>query len=449
MSDPDPSRSLFLFSAAVLGAAGCFLLGIVSAETENGAYRTVAEARNAVRLAGQPNGLARLSTGYVHEHLQPARAAGSGVTINAKPDDGAQVLLVGFFDGENQARLVARDGSVERTWSFDYFDHFPDPKNRACDHTDPLAVDMHGAMLTDDGGIIANYEYCGTVKLDQCGTLDWALKHNSHHSVTPAYAAGGYWILGRRTWRSDEPAYDFPPFTGDPSRSIEEDLLLRVSEDGEIVEMLSLPRIFNDGGLGPLLGSWADGEDGLVRSEILHANKIAELPPDRAAAFPGFEAGDLALSMRSLNLIVVLDGRTKAVKWHQTGPWVRQHDPEWREDGRLSIFNNNLYQAGYDDFGHVAETTEPRTDIMAVDPETGETEEIFGDGALLSVIRGQHELLDDGGILIAEFDGGRVLEVDASGEIVWEYVNRYDETYVGEISNALLYPVPPGEATCP
>jgi hypothetical protein len=59
---------------------------------------------------------------------------------------------------------------------------------------------------------------------------------------------------------------------------------------------------------------------------------------------------------------------------------------------------------------------------------------------LLSVVRGQHELLPDGGMLITDFDAGRVLEVDKTGSTVWEYVNRYNDAYVGEITNAAIFP---------
>jgi hypothetical protein len=58
---------------------------------------------------------------------------------------------------------------------------------------------------------------------------------------------------------------------------------------------------------------------------------------------------------------------------------------------------------------------------------------------MLSVIRGQHELLDNDGMLITEFDAGRVLEVDSQGRVVWEYINRYDDKSVGEVTNASIY----------
>jgi hypothetical protein len=121
---------------------------------------------------------------------------------------------------------------------------------------------------------------------------------------------------------------------------------------------------------------------------------------------------------------------------------LRQHDPEFRPDGRISIFNNNVFATDFDN-GQTDLSTPRRTNIIAVDPVTRKTEILFGERPgqeMRSVIRGKHEILDDNGMLITEFDAGRVLEVDADGQIVWEYVNRYDDEFVGEITNSAIYP---------
>jgi hypothetical protein len=41
--------------------------------------------------------------------------------------------------------------------------------------------------------------------------------------------------------------------------------------------------------------------------------------------------------------------------------------------------------------------------------------------------------------MITEFEGGRAFEVDPAGKIVWEYINRYDETRITELTEARLY----------
>jgi hypothetical protein len=353
-------------------------------------------------------------------------------------------MLAGFFDDENQIRIIRRDGSLVWKWSLNYFEHFPDLSNRVCDVSTPLRVDTHGAHVTPQGEALVNYEYCGTVKVNQCGDLLWSISKPTHHSLVPS-EGGGYWILGRDVWRASEFPDRFPPFsTAATDQDIYEDTLMRVDEAGEILKEFSIPQLLVDNGLLPQLT--ANGENfstwTVLRNELVHANQATELPAAIADAFPLFEAGDIAISMRELNLVIVLDPETQTIKWHQTGPWLRQHDAEFHPDGRLSIFNNNVFRTAYT--GEQTDLDTPfTTNIISIDPVSRRTEVVFGEQPgqyLLSVIRGQHELLDDGGILIVEFDAGRVLEVDANGRVIWEYVNAYDEQTVGEIRNAAVLP---------
>ncbi len=59
---------------------------------------------------------------------------------------------------------------------------------------------------------------------------------------------------------------------------------------------------------------------------------------------------------------------------------------------------------------------------------------------MLSVIRGKIDLTSSGGLLVTEFEGGRVVESDAAGNVVWEYINRYSPEEVAEITEARVYP---------
>jgi len=428
------SRIISFASVSILGFVIAFALGAY-------AYRTNLPPIPQIKAVLAEDGVTIPPLMF---HVQPNRGMGAGVTKNTIGDDGALVMLTGFFEGENQVRLVRRDGSVAHKWSLDYFEHFPDSRNRACELQSSLHVDVHGTLVRPNGDLVFNYEYCGAVKLDQCGDVQWTVPQKAHHSIIEA-AAGGYWLLGRYEWQSGNFPDRFPPFTTPESnKTIREDTLIRLNEEGDILEEVSIPELMRDAGLLPLLT--ADGRVFTLpragRYELVHSNKVTELSSDMADAFPLFETGDLAISMRQLNLVMVIDPDTKAVKWHQTGPWLRQHDPEFRPDGRISIFNNNAFSTAYKD-KQVIQTTPLTTNIIVVDPVTGDTEVIFGEAPgeeMLSVVRGDHQVLSDGGVLITEFDSGRVLQVSADREIVWEFVNEYDETFVGEITNALVYP---------
>ena len=444
MARIDVSRVAFFLSAIAITISFTFLAGFYSYHYKNFAYRFIEATYADVKATFFPPEDRPVEEDQAwRAHLQPSRGQDEGVTLNRRVGDGASILMVGFFDDENQARLVARDGSVVAKWPLDFFEHFPDESARACKIKSPLYVDIHGAQLTPKGELVANYEYCGTVKVDHCGNVLWRLEEATHHSLTKAQG-GGYWILARDEWQTAEQRDRFPPFSvAAGTNKIFEDILLKVSEEGEVLERVSIPQLLYDSGLEALMT--ATGDDfttgGSARKELVHTNKVAELSEELSDNFPLFSAGDLVLSLRELNLVFVVDGDTKRVKWHQTGPWLRQHDPEFMPDGRISIFNNNVYKTSYN--GSYTRKGAPLdTNIVAVDPVTGETEVIYGQKPgqeMLSVIRGQHELLDNGGMIITEFDAGRVLEVDSGGNLVWEYVNHFDDKFVGEITNAALY----------
>lgn len=429
-------KLLFTLSRIIILVLGGFVYGLISYGSD---LFPIPQLRMAMNLISSGN----IVDDPRIEHMQPSRGQGSGVTVNLIPDDQAYVLMSGFFNDENQIRLIKRDGTVVKKWSLDYFKHFPNADSRTCDMSSPLYTDTHGAHLTAKGEVVFNYEYCGSVKLNQCGEVLWTVNQPTHHSIVSA-EAGGYWGLSRLKWNAKDEPDRFPPFSSPGSdRVIHEDIIIRIGEDGEILNTISIPLLMMENNLESLLtanGLLFSSRE-VIDSELVHANKVAELPSDLADAFPLFSAGDLAVSVKRLNLILVIDPVSQEVKWHQTGPWIRQHDPEFMADGRISIFNNNVYQTAYVN-RQTNLNSEFSTNIMAVDPVSRETEILFGEKPgqeMLSVIRGQHELLKNNHILITEFDAGRVIEVDSGKKVIWEYINKVDDEYVGEITNAVVY----------
>ncbi|MBV6632250.1 MAG: hypothetical protein KI792_04345 [Alphaproteobacteria bacterium] len=432
-------RYLFIASLVIFGLFGAFTYGVFAHRDNLPPLPLMRTVYNTlfVQQAFTDDG--------IRHHVQPTRNQGDGVTKNTANDDHL-VFMAGFFDGENQARLIERDGTVVRKWSLNYFEHFPTRADRVCTSvTSPLRTDTHGALLTPEGNLVFNYEYCGAVKLNQCGDILWTNNTRAHHSVIRA-EAGGYWILGRDRWISNEDPDRMPPYsTTFSGELVREDTILKLDEEtGEILDTISIPAAMRDGGVEYWATTASRIQPGvkIPHLEIVHSNKAAELTSDMADAFPLFEAGDLAVSVRDLHTIMVIDPDTKLVKWHQAGPWFRQHDPEFRPDGLLSIYNNNVPATAYID-DQTDLTTPYTTNIITMDPVTRETEVVFGEQPgeeMLSVIRGQHEILPDNGMIIVEFDAGRVLEVDGNRQITWEFVNRYDDEFVGEISDAKIYP---------
>jgi hypothetical protein len=250
----------------------------------------------------------------------------------------------------------------------------------------------------------------------------------THHSLHLA-ENGNIWVPGRLFQTGES---EFPPV----SAPYNDDLLLEVSPGGEILREISVLEVIFQNELLPLF--LANGQRDVTarpEAETVHLNDIEELSTRLADAFPLFSPGDLALSFRHYNLIMVLDPESLEVKWHRTGPYVRQHDPDFQPDGTLTVFDNQTDEAKGVVFGG--------SRILKVDPVTGDVSTLYGGRggeSMYTPIRGRHEVLENGNLLITEALAGRIFEVTPDGIIVWEYINRFDEDEVARVSDALRYP---------
>lgn len=434
-------KLIFTLSCVLLLILGSFASGFFSAQREGAIYRAIRDLRETVRVLMTERG-----DEPVH-FLQPARHAGSGVITNTAPDDGALVFISGFFDGNNEMRLMLRDGTLVARWPVRFSEHFPDTSFLPAAPQSDWNVDLHGALVNPDGSVVFNYEYSGSVKLSSCGDVLWTLEHPTHHSVELA-EGGGYWIPGRKFLRARDRDTGFTPLLRQRGTGpVEDDLILKVSEDGEIVVEKSVSEMLYENGLEPLMT--ATGEPIMTNRtwdrELVHLNKIGELPAEIAGAFALFDAGDLALSLRKYNLVLVIEPGSWRVKWHQTGPWRRQHDPEFNADGTLTVFNNNTYRTST--LGGNSDKIDPEaplvSTIVKTDPAAGTNTVVLGEGPgeeFGTVVRGKHEVMPGGGYLVTEFEAGRIFETDADGTIVWEYLNRYDADRIAEVTEARVYP---------
>jgi hypothetical protein len=165
------------------------------------------------------------------------------------------------------------------------------------------------------------------------------------------------------------------------------------------------------------------------------------LSPTLAKEFKIFEADDIMVSLRNLNLIIVLDHKTHQIKWLQSGPWIRQHDPDFTPEGHISVFDNRreTWRQHY---------VKPRlfggSRIVTIDPATRKIQTIYKgteNNPFFTNILGKHQHLENGNILITEGEMGRVFEVCPEKEIVWSYTNRYDTNEVAWIEQGHRYPL--------
>ena len=197
-----------------------------------------------------------------------------------------------------------------------------------------LSVSPDGMVATNANGILGAQSWCGdpgwqaerTVKAAADDIPQNAIEHPDwHHDIT-FHDGAFYSFVGQRVARVE-------------------------AETGRVEIVLDL--------LDVKQWAWRDGlaildtrmnvvPAGRVGSDLtdlmppdpFHVNKVDVLDKKRAKAFPQFQEGDMALSLRELNLVLVVRPEEERILWWRKGLTSRQHDVTFSESGTIEVFNN-------------------------------------------------------------------------------------------------------------
>lgn len=358
--------------------------------------------------------------------LQPSRNLAAGVS---RQDESAMApgmtLVSSFFDGDVALAILAPDGKLVHRWPLRYFDLL-DEREVATLGNRPQnnwGAPIMGATILPDGSVIFTFNNGGLIRLDKCGKVVWKHAYKTHHSVVVA-DDGTLWVPSVRHDYPVGERVDIPGFTA----PFLEESILHLDASGKVIEEMSLPRMMLRNDLLGVLLANGDTLTTNVTSDYTHLNKIDVLSHAMAPRFPMFSEGDLLLSLRHLNLIMVVDPREWRVIWMQTGPWLRQHDAEFRGDGKISVFDNRADNQSGKSLGG--------SRIVAIDPATRALTVVYAgskEAPFYTDVEGEHVYLPNSNILISESMAGRIFEVAPDGRIVWQYVNAFDaKRVVGE-----------------
>ena len=412
------SLVVFIASSVALVFMAGLTLGYLRLPPANLVRHTIAAARDL-----GSHGKAYLGFGPT-KHLKPRRFAEDGlVTSDPERTAAGVTFMTGVFGNTLGARLYASDGSLIHEWPINFFHIAPDEMRY------PFEALIHGDYLYPNGDFLGNLDGRGIVRVSACGEIVWQNRDRSHHALfvdeggflwTPIYA----------------PQYDMPALV---NQRFGFDRVAKFDPDtGEKLDEFDLAEALVQAQLQGLALT-----NRIHPGDIMHLNDVEVLSAEMEAAFPGFSAGDLLLSSRHFNQIWVLDGATRQLKWWHIGPMIGQHDPDFQPDGTITLLDNRP-------------GPEPgRSRILKIDPSTRGHETVYTsdeDNTFYTPFRGKHQVLENGNVLITETDAGRAFEVTESGEVVWSFVNGYDETRVGWIMSATRYPpeyAAIGEIPCP
>jgi outer membrane protein assembly factor BamB len=322
--------------------------------------------------------------------------------------EGPTLYTVGH---EQKAILVAPSGESLHEWDLPYSEVWD--SSAAVARPQPYElVYYRKAHLYPNGDLLVIYEGVGDTpwgyglaKMDKDSKLIWKYLEQTHHDFDIAPDGSIYVLTHEIDTRILEDWQHLAPPRID-------DFLVVLSPDGEELRKISLLDAFLDSPFGRMTNTVA----WYAKGDFFHTNNVDVLPPG-SAHWLDSEASDhqVMLSMRELNAIGTLDLETERFSWAMQGPWLGQHDPDLLPNGDILLFDN---------FGHYGPGGVSR--LLELNPKTLEIVwryEGTDEQPFWTNVRGDQQRLANGNTLITESEGGRILEIDPEGEIVWEFVN--------------------------
>lgn len=186
---------------------------------------------------------------------------------------------------------------------------------------------------------------------------------------------------------------------------------------------------------GLLYLSTNENEDTLVNGDILHVNDIEVY--EGAEDGKLVRRGDILVSMRNINALMLLDPATFRIKALSIGRMLRQHDPDFIGGDQILVFdNNNLAPTRLPD--------DPGSRIVQIDLATGDRTTRFEGSAetqFFSTVLGSQQLLANGNLLVVASMQARAFEVAPDGELLWQAKNLIADGYGGLLADAQVLPV--------
>jgi arylsulfotransferase ASST len=349
----------------------------------------------------EPEELRRLGAiGYLGAVDRAPRSTGVTHLDRARAYPGLNLYTSGHAP---EATLMDMDGRVWHRWTHSYDQAF---HGHAFPWTPSGREHWRRVALLSDGGLLAIHEGQGLVRLTSDSRLEWALSIAAHHDL--AVTAGGEIYVLTREARSRSIA--------DLARPVLEDFITVISPDGHIRRQVSLLECFVRSRYAPLLAN-------LPRSgDLFHTNTLAILENGDDKWNPAFQAGNVLISIPTLNVIAVVDLDTAKVVWALTGLWSFQHDPSLLDGGRILLLDNQ----GIPGASRVLEIDSATQAIVW--SYQGDDRHPFYTRFCGAVHR-----LPNGNTLVAETDRGRAFEIDPDGVLVWEFLNPHRGGRSGEL----------------
>lgn len=375
--------------------------------------RKAAPARRKTDLAG---------LGYSGAYEEGGELSGA---LTRDADHVAPGLTLFCSGHDTSVLLIDVEGTVVHHWHLDFDEIFPDPL--------PFeAMDFHSefvrrAWAFPNGDLLAIFEYTGITRVNAEGKPLWAVANRSHHDFK-ALDDGTIVTLDIEerdmSWLLKQ--YRCRRFRD----GVIDSHVMFLNAEGELVRKISIFDAIYRSRFTSFIHSIP-----LTTTDVFHANSVDVLDATAAAAFPMFEEGDILVSLRTLNALVVIDGDTEEVKWLSQGLTCAQHQASFLPSGSIMVLDNcggNQKFPLRSDQSRIIEIDPATDDITWCFPARGQRFDFF------TGMLGYVERLPGGNTLITESMQGHLIEVTPQGDVVWEYYSPYRAGENDELITTLM-----------
>jgi len=288
-------------------------------------------------------------------------------------------------------------------------------------HTWPITHSQYAELLPN-GNLMADNYGSWIEEINTAGERVWIWEGPYHHDFH--FVSDDEIVF--LTNEAVKPMKGYYPKDGEP-KSLKSDTVLCVNRKGKVLwrfpfhehiqelhQLAGLPQPVRYAGIdadGNIVDKNHKGANG---HDWAHCNTIEVLPDTPIGrSDKRFRKGNILFSFRALDIIGVADVKKNKIVWAWgLGTLDGQHQPTMTDKGTILIFDNGTAR-GY-------------SAAVEIDPRTNEEVWRYEDRAgFFSAYRSGVQRLPNGNTLIAESDAGRIFEVTAEKEVVWDYYNPF------------------------
>ncbi len=329
-----------------------------------------------------------------------------GLTIKKAQGVFPGYVIANLPDGKSYA--IDIDGKLVKTWVSPI-------AGTTLGYTRPLVSGNLLASITPASGSVKQ-----VVEFDQAGALIWQYTDTAdrtfHHDQTRLASGNTLMVCSR--------SVSYPNIS---SKTLTDDCLLEVDPNGNTVFTWQTADHFDEFGFSDDAKARISASGG----DWGHMNSAEEIPANTYTD-PRFKKGNIIVSYRHINMLIIVDPSTGSIVWKADNVTIGQHDARMIPTSLPGAGNILVFDNGFSNIGNNLGTTLERfySRIVQINPldlsivtEYNESLSGFPLWWFFSPFVGSVEMLPNGNILIDEGANGRIFEVMPNGKIVWEWVN--------------------------